>query len=67
MAIPRDLWWAVWKIRGITMAQQFDHQADADVQALKITLDRLLHNVGMLLGVPSASVALLDADTLPAE
>jgi signal transduction histidine kinase len=45
------------------MAQQLDHQADADIQALKVTLDRLLHNVGMLLSVPSASVALLDAES----
>ena len=42
------------------MVQQ--ERPDGDAQALKITLDRLVRNVGSLLNVPSVSVALLDPD-----
>jgi signal transduction histidine kinase len=34
-----------------------------EAQALKATLDRLVRNAGMLLGVPSVSIALLEAET----
>lgn len=43
------------------MMQQ--ERLDGDVQALKMTLDRLVRNVGSLLNVPSVSVALLDTET----
>lgn len=43
------------------MVQQ--ERPGGDAQALKVTLDRLVRNVGTLLDVPSVSVALLDPDT----
>ena len=45
------------------MSQQLELLAGLDVQALRVTLDQLVRNAGMLLGVPSVSVALLDADS----
>ena len=45
------------------MSQQVELLAGIDIQALKLTLDQLVRNAGMLLGVPSVSVALLDAET----
>jgi signal transduction histidine kinase/GAF domain-containing protein len=45
------------------MVQLPERPTGGDAQALKVTLDRLVRNVGTLLGVPTVSVALLDADT----
>lgn len=45
------------------MSQQVELLAGIDVQALKVTLDQLVRNAGILLGVPSVSVALLEAET----
>lgn len=45
------------------MSQQVELLAGIDVQALKVTLDQLVRNAGMLMGVPSVSVALLDAES----
>lgn len=45
------------------MVQQLERPVGDDVQALKATLDRLVHNVGTLLNVPSVSVALLELET----
>src|SRR5579859_1327976 len=45
------------------MLQQPERPIVEDMQALKVTLDRLVRNVGTLLGVPTVSVALLDPET----
>ncbi len=45
------------------MSQRARRVADGDARALKITLDRLVANTSVLLGVPFVSVALLDPDT----
>src|SRR5215472_2708403 len=48
---------------GQRMSQELERLAGVDVQALGGTLDQLVTNVGMLLGVPSVSVALLEPET----
>lgn len=45
------------------MVQQLERPVDSDVQALTTTLNRLVQNVGTLIGVPSVSVALLAPET----
>ncbi len=45
------------------MSQEFERLAGVDAQALRITLDQLVRNVGTLLDVPSVSVALLEPET----
>ncbi|MGZ3581203.1 MAG: GAF domain-containing protein [Ktedonobacterales bacterium] len=45
------------------MVEQLERPMDSDVQALTATLDRLVQNVGTLIGVPSVSVALLEPET----
>jgi signal transduction histidine kinase/GAF domain-containing protein len=45
------------------MSQELERLAGVDVQALGSTLDQLVTNVSMLLGVPSVSVALLEPET----
>jgi signal transduction histidine kinase len=45
------------------MLQQPPRDEGENAFALRLTLDRLVHSVGALLGVPSVSVALLDPET----
>lgn len=51
----------------VQYAEHFDQSAVQDTgsgdQSLEVILDRLVHNVGLLLEIPSCSVALLDPDT----
>jgi signal transduction histidine kinase/GAF domain-containing protein len=58
------------KARGMSMVQQMQHstgdgmiQNGNGAQGLVTVLDRLVHNVGVLLGIPSCSVALLEPET----